>query len=200
MDTAPTQTIASGSPAAPVASTVVSMYQTNSTAIICERRFGFALTGASAAQSLLRRRMGDLIVMADVKQQKQSAAAFDELFWVAVGNMVRDHVDREIKNLRAGFEMKLEEACSALSYQGTHEPGNVYTRGMFVTANGSLWHCNNVTHRSAGDDHRIGRFGLSAAATGKTRPWSAERRTACEGGKDPADEHRDLHRVRWKND
>jgi HK97 family phage major capsid protein len=52
MDTAPTQTIAAGSPAAPIASTVVSMYQTNSTAIICERRFGFALTRPSAAQSL----------------------------------------------------------------------------------------------------------------------------------------------------
>lgn len=75
----------------------------------------------------------------------------DDDFWCAVGNMVRDHVDREIKNLRAEFEMKLEKAYSAISYQGTHEPGHVYTRGMFVTANGSLWHCNNVTRRSPGD-------------------------------------------------
>jgi HK97 family phage major capsid protein len=52
MDSAPSQTIASGSPAAPVASTVVSMYQTDSVAMICERRFGFALTRPSAAQSL----------------------------------------------------------------------------------------------------------------------------------------------------
>ena len=37
---------------APVATAVVSMFQTNSTAIVCERRFGWSLLRASAVQSL----------------------------------------------------------------------------------------------------------------------------------------------------
>jgi hypothetical protein len=48
MDSAPTQTIAP----TPVATAVVSMFQTNSTAIVCERRFGWSLLRATAAQSL----------------------------------------------------------------------------------------------------------------------------------------------------
>ena len=96
--------------------------------------------------------MGDLIVMARREAEKISEnRGLMNRFGLRLANMVRDHVDREIKNLRAEFEMKLEKAYSAISYQGTHEPGHVYTRGMFVTANGSLWHCNNVTRRSPGD-------------------------------------------------
>jgi hypothetical protein len=48
MDSAPTQTIAP----TPTPTAVVSMFQTNSTAIVCERRFGWSLLRASAAQSL----------------------------------------------------------------------------------------------------------------------------------------------------
>ena len=54
MTDAPAQATADGSPPAPVAATgkVVSMFQTNSTAVLCERIFGFQLLRASAAQSL----------------------------------------------------------------------------------------------------------------------------------------------------
>jgi HK97 family phage major capsid protein len=51
-DSAPTQTIAAGSPPAPVASTTVSAFQTNSSVVIAERRFGWALVRATAVQSL----------------------------------------------------------------------------------------------------------------------------------------------------
>ena len=58
MDTAPGQSIATGSPPAPAGAAgsptpgLISMFQTNSTAILCERIFGFQLLRATAAQSI----------------------------------------------------------------------------------------------------------------------------------------------------
>jgi hypothetical protein len=58
MDSAPTQTIAAGSPPAPVASTVVSMFQTNASAIRAERRSSsrvLAVLAALGGESPIRR-------------------------------------------------------------------------------------------------------------------------------------------------
>ena len=54
MSDAAAQAIAAGSPPAPVAATqkVVSMFQTNSTAVLCERRIAFQPLRATAVQSL----------------------------------------------------------------------------------------------------------------------------------------------------
>ena len=81
-----------------------------------------------------------------------------------------------IKDLRAEFETKLEKAYSAISYQGTYEPGHVYTRGQFVTHFGSVWHCNNVTRRTPGDGSTDWQLAVKRGKDGKDT--SDERRTA----------------------
>jgi hypothetical protein len=48
----PTSTIAGGSPATPTAANLVSMFQTNSRAILAERFFGFALLRSNAVASV----------------------------------------------------------------------------------------------------------------------------------------------------
>jgi hypothetical protein len=52
MDTAPSSTIGSGSPLAPTESNLVSMFQTNSTALLAERFWGFSILRTAAVQSL----------------------------------------------------------------------------------------------------------------------------------------------------
>jgi hypothetical protein len=61
--------------------------------------------------------VGDLIVMADApKESAGPDLLFDgDAFGTSVAAMVRNYVDREIKNLRAEFEMKIEKAYSAIS-------------------------------------------------------------------------------------
>lgn len=37
------------------------------------------------------------------------------------------------------------ESAGTLSYEGTAKAGREYEKGMFVTHDGSLWHCNHKT-------------------------------------------------------
>jgi hypothetical protein len=90
--------------------------------------------------------------------------------------MVRNYVDREIKNLRAEFEMKIEKAYSAVSYQGVHEAQREYSQGNFVSYNGSIWHANRTTRQVPGDG---GTDWTLACKRGRDAKDSAgERRTA----------------------
>jgi hypothetical protein len=97
--------------------------------------------------------MGDLILMQDAKQ-KQSAdmQVYDETFWAAVAEEVRTFVAREVEKLRSDFELRVKmlEQKGTLEYLGVHEAGAQYVRGQFVTAFGSLWHCNTTTRESPG--------------------------------------------------
>lgn len=38
-----------------------------------------------------------------------------------------------------------------MRYDGPHEAGKVYDKGVFVTRDGSLWHCNYKTASTPGD-------------------------------------------------
>lgn len=52
----------------------------------------------------------------------------------------------------AGIERRLAELeRSPLRYDGPHETGKSYTRGTFVTARGSLWHCDTDTAERPGE-------------------------------------------------
>jgi hypothetical protein len=98
--------------------------------------------------------VGDLIVMADVKQKKSvDARAFDDAFWTAVAEEVRRFVTREIASLRSEFELRVNflEERGVMEYVGTFEDGRQYARGNFVTHFGSLWHCNRTTRARPGD-------------------------------------------------
>lgn len=52
----------------------------------------------------------------------------------------------------AAIERRLAELeRSPLRYDGPHETGKSYTRGTFVTARGSLWHCDTDTAERPGE-------------------------------------------------
>jgi hypothetical protein len=97
--------------------------------------------------------MGDLIIMADATQKKSAdMQGYDETFWTAVAEEVRGFVTREIEKLKSDFELRVKmlEGRGTLEYLGVHEAGAQYVKGQFVTAFGSLWHCNSTTRESPG--------------------------------------------------
>lgn len=50
------------------------------------------------------------------------------------------------------LEKRLEAVeAQPLRYEGPHEVGKTYARGMFVTRAGSLWHANYTTSSAPGD-------------------------------------------------
>lgn len=67
-----------------------------------------------------------------------------EAFGAAMGDLIREAVEPIEKRLAA------LEACP-MHYDGPHETDKVYSKGMFVTHDGSLWHCNYKTASRPGD-------------------------------------------------
>jgi hypothetical protein len=58
-------------------------------------------------------------------------------------------LEARAKTLEA--ELQALKARPTLTYQGVHERGIAYRPGHFVTAKGSLWHCNAVTSEVPGE-------------------------------------------------
>jgi len=59
---------------------------------------------------------------------------------------------------------------SPMVYDGPHEIGKTYSKGTFVTRDGSLWHCNEKTNAQPGD----GRAWTLAVKRGKDgKDWNA---------------------------
>jgi hypothetical protein len=82
------------------------------------------------------------------------ANPFDgEKFGSELSRLVREFVDREIAKLRADIDLRLQtiENAGATAYQGTYDPDRQYSKGQFVTHNGSLWHANELTRARPGD-------------------------------------------------
>ncbi|QHE85886.1 hypothetical protein [Hydrogenophaga sp. BPS33] len=67
-----------------------------------------------------------------------------EVFGAAMGDLIREVVEPLEKRLAT-----LE--ANPVQYDGPHESGKVYGKGMFVTHEGSLWHCNYRTASRPGD-------------------------------------------------
>lgn len=74
----------------------------------------------------------------------QSAQFDPEAFGTAVGKQIRDAVAPLLQRIEF-----LEQR--PLRYDGPHESGKVYERGMFVTFDGSIWHANYKTASRPGD-------------------------------------------------
>lgn len=55
------------------------------------------------------------------------------------------------RRIRALEDRVKELEAAPLQYDGPHETGKVYGKGMFVTHEGSLWHCNYKTASRPGD-------------------------------------------------
>ena len=75
-----------------------------------------------------------------------------DAFGTAVADAVKGFVAREVASLRSEFELRVKmlEQRGTLEYLGVHEAGAQYVKGQFVTAFGSLWHCNSTTRESPG--------------------------------------------------
>jgi hypothetical protein len=128
--------------------------------------------------------MDNVILMADATQKKSAdVQGFDESFWEAVAQEVRMFVTREVASLRSEFELRMSllEQKGTLEYLGVHEAGAQYVKGQFVTAFGSLWHCNATTREAPG--------------TG-TPAWTLAAKRGRDGKDDPSGERRTAHSVR----
>ncbi len=72
-------------------------------------------------------------------------------FGQEVVSIVRDYVDRKTAPLLEQIEAlriqvtELRERRATLAYRGVHVDGEEYQLGDFVTAQGSVWHCNRTT-------------------------------------------------------
>jgi hypothetical protein len=127
--------------------------------------------------------MGDVIAMADVTPKKSAdMQGYDETFWAAVAEEVRTFVAREVASavasLRSEFELRVKmlEGRGTLEYLGVHEAGAQYVKGQFVTAFGSLWHCNATTRESPGTGTPA--WTLAAKRGRDAKDASGERRIA----------------------
>ena len=74
-----------------------------------------------------------------------STSNFDaEVFGAAIGELIRE-VTAPLAERIAALE------ATPLTYDGPHETGKTYGKGVFVTHDGSLWHCNRETATRPGD-------------------------------------------------
>lgn len=78
---------------------------------------------------------------------------------------------RELTASVAALTDRLEAIESApMVYDGPYESGKTYSKGTFVTRDGSLWHCNEKTTAQPGD----GRAWTLAVKRGKDgKDWNA---------------------------
>jgi hypothetical protein len=76
----------------------------------------------------------------------------------AIGKFVCEEIANGLRPLRyelAELRQKIDlvgMSIRELRYAGTYTEGVTYKRGNFVTAHGSLWHCNIDTQTQPGKD------------------------------------------------
>jgi hypothetical protein len=70
--------------------------------------------------------------------------------WTQIGSGIAEHVrqyigERDAKIAALEKRIAALESRPALSYEGVYATDKVYSRGMFCTDAGSIWHCRAVT-------------------------------------------------------